>query len=144
MVRIDHSARKESFDRAFCGFFEAHARGMQSLSERNVRGLHQAIADECAAARKASEAIGGWLRILNPNPDGGSYGGADPSIQTEHRRLVDRMAALDREHHDVKTRPFDRDAHREHRARLHAHIDELRVHLQRLGLQSHHDPASDQ
>jgi len=139
MAPSDYSTRKELFARAFRDFIDAHDRGMRSLKARDFDGLHDAVADESAAVERASAVISDTLGVPDPAsgvaPRGGT--GPDLSLEAEHARLANHMRVLEREHRDLEARGDDLDAHREHRARLHAHIVELRVHLQRLRDEGH-------
>src|SRR5262245_39566395 len=106
---------------------------MRSLKERDFDGFQRAITDECEAVGQASDAINGALGIEKRDSaaDESGPGSTDPSVEAEHVRLFDQMKALEREHRQLEKRPHDVPRHREHRARLHAHITELKAHLER-------------
>jgi hypothetical protein len=107
---------------------------MRSLKEGDLRGLQEAVAVECVAVQKASILLHDALSLQEPGSafEPRRAGGSDTSLGEEHIRLVDQTEALEREHRDLQIRPYDLAKHREHRARLHGHIAELRVHAQRL------------
>ena len=132
MPSDEYSTRKEQVARAFRAFIDAHARGMKSLKDGDVRGLQDAITDECAAVDSAAAAINAVLHPPDsPDASQGS-GGSDPSLEAEHARLFAHMQELEREHRELEARGHDIEAHRQHRTRLRAHIAELKEHLERL------------
>jgi len=144
MSPSEYSDRKELFAKAFRDFIDAHARGMKSLKEHDFRAFQDAVADECTAVENASAAITDVVKLPERRAEVEHRVSRDPdrSLEAEHARLFDHMRVLERDHRRLETRGDDLEAHREHRAKLEAHIADLRVHLQRL--RAHGLPAPDQ
>src|SRR5262245_3732074 len=127
MAPTQYPDRQELFSRAFRDFVDAHVRGMRSLKEGDLRGLQEAVAVEGMAMQKASILLQDTLIVQERGSASESRraGGSDVSLGDEHMRLIDQTKALQREHRELEIHPYDVAEHREHCARLHAHIGEL-------------------
>lgn len=54
------------------------------------------------------------------------------SLADEHRRLLEEMERLQKEHAALAEHPDDVDAHRAHREKLRSQIMQLREHIARI------------
>jgi hypothetical protein len=127
---------KDVFEESRQQFLEAHNEGIQSLRNRDLGGLAEAIEKERAAIEKAAVSIES-VSIASRTSDAPLSKGVEStdgggSLMAEHARLLEQLHALEREHRELETRPYDLEAHRGHRERLEQQIVELRAHLLRL------------
>jgi hypothetical protein len=61
-----------------------------------------------------------------------SSGDEDEALQREHLSLLRQLEALELEHRQLETGPFDRAAHAEHLRHLAQAKEDLRAHMARL------------
>jgi len=132
---------REVFDESRQQFQEAHQEGIKKLREHDLAGLGEAIEKEREAIDKAASSIEAATETaptideLAADPRAERVVAAEKanqSIHEEHRRLLNEVDALEREHRDLENSPHDLQAHREHRDRLQKQVAELRAHLRRL------------
>jgi DNA repair exonuclease SbcCD ATPase subunit len=53
-------------------------------------------------------------------------------LDLEHQTLKEQVEQLQREHEELRERPYDTAGHEEHRKKLESKIAELRAHMARL------------